>query len=114
MLKETLSRSRALLVTDAFFKSSSGCYLLNSTGRRVSASFSRSWTPAPPRATRKTLNAKKIFDMLAGGCGPAGAAAAIDAAHKDIRTGVPAERFGGQVLYTMAIETSYRCRKRKD
>lgn len=35
---------------------------------------------------------------------PAGAAAAIYAARKGIRTGVAAERFGGQVLDTMAIE----------
>ncbi len=38
------------------------------------------------------------------GGGPAGAAAAIYAARKGIRTGVAAERFGGQVLDTMAIE----------
>jgi alkyl hydroperoxide reductase subunit F len=36
--------------------------------------------------------------------GPAGAAAAIYAARKGIRTGVAAERFGGQVLDTLAIE----------
>ncbi|HRE43601.1 MAG TPA: alkyl hydroperoxide reductase subunit F, partial [Terricaulis sp.] len=38
------------------------------------------------------------------GGGPAGAAAAIYAARKGIRTGVAAERFGGQVLDTMSIE----------
>jgi alkyl hydroperoxide reductase subunit F len=38
------------------------------------------------------------------GGGPAGAAAAIYAARKGIRTGVVAERFGGQVLDTMGIE----------
>lgn len=38
------------------------------------------------------------------GGGPAGAAAAIYTARKGIRTGVVAERFGGQVLDTMAIE----------
>jgi alkyl hydroperoxide reductase subunit F len=38
------------------------------------------------------------------GGGPAGAASAIYAARKGIRTGVAAERFGGQVLDTMAIE----------
>ena len=42
--------------------------------------------------------------MLVVGGGPAGAAAAIYAARKGIRTGVVAERFGGQVLDTMAIE----------
>ncbi len=36
--------------------------------------------------------------------GPAGAAAAIYAARKGIRTGIAAERFGGQVLDTRAIE----------
>ena len=42
--------------------------------------------------------------MLVVGGGPAGAAAAIYAARKGIRTGIAAERFGGQVLDTMAIE----------
>ncbi len=42
--------------------------------------------------------------MLIVGAGPAGAAAAIYAARKGIRTGIVAERFGGQVLDTMAIE----------
>ncbi|MFZ4962954.1 MULTISPECIES: alkyl hydroperoxide reductase subunit F [Pseudomonas] len=50
------------------------------------------------------LNAKDAFDVLVVGGGPAGAAAAIYAARKGIRTGVAAERFGGQVLDTMAIE----------
>jgi len=44
------------------------------------------------------------FDVLVVGGGPAGAAAAIYAARKGIRTGVVAQRFGGQVLDTMAIE----------
>ncbi|MFA7664713.1 MAG: alkyl hydroperoxide reductase subunit F [Burkholderiaceae bacterium] len=50
------------------------------------------------------LAAKEAFDVLVVGGGPAGAAAAIYAARKGIRTGVVAERFGGQVLDTMAIE----------
>lgn len=50
------------------------------------------------------LNAKAPFDVLVIGGGPAGAAAAIYAARKGIRTGVAAERFGGQVLDTMSIE----------
>ncbi|WP_369940111.1 alkyl hydroperoxide reductase subunit F [Xanthomonas medicagonis] len=50
------------------------------------------------------LAAKAPFDVLVIGGGPAGAAAAIYAARKGIRTGVAAERFGGQVLDTMAIE----------
>jgi alkyl hydroperoxide reductase subunit F len=47
---------------------------------------------------------KPVFDMLIVGGGPAGAAAAIYAARKGIVTGVVAERFGGQVLDTLAIE----------
>ncbi len=42
--------------------------------------------------------------MLIVGGGPAGAAAAIYAARKGIRTGVVAERFGGQTLDTLGIE----------
>ncbi|MBU1691788.1 MAG: alkyl hydroperoxide reductase subunit F [Gammaproteobacteria bacterium] len=50
------------------------------------------------------LDAREAFDVLIVGGGPAGAAAAIYAARKGIRTGVVAERFGGQVMDTMAIE----------
>ncbi|KFX67694.1 alkyl hydroperoxide reductase [Pseudomonas taeanensis MS-3] len=60
-------------------------------------------TGASARDAEK-LNAKHAFDVLVVGGGPAGAAAAIYAARKGIRTGVAAERFGGQVLDTMAIE----------
>ncbi|BAN25670.1 alkyl hydroperoxide reductase subunit F [Caballeronia insecticola] len=52
----------------------------------------------------KELENKPVFDVLIVGGGPAGAAAAIYAARKGIATGVVAERFGGQVLDTMAIE----------
>ena len=47
---------------------------------------------------------KAPFDVLVVGGGPAGAAASVYAARKGIRTGIAAERFGGQVLDTMAIE----------
>jgi NADH-dependent peroxiredoxin subunit F len=50
------------------------------------------------------IRGKATFDVLVVGGGPAGAAAAIYAARKGIRTGVVAERFGGQVLDTMGIE----------
>jgi alkyl hydroperoxide reductase subunit F len=60
-------------------------------------------TNSAARAAEK-LAAKETFDVLVVGGGPAGAAAAIYAARKGIRTGVLAERFGGQVLDTMAIE----------
>jgi alkyl hydroperoxide reductase subunit F len=60
-------------------------------------------TGASKRDAEK-LSTKAPFDVLVVGGGPAGAAAAIYAARKGIRTGVAAERFGGQVLDTMAIE----------
>ena len=50
------------------------------------------------------LSAKDPYDVLIIGGGPAGAAAAVYAARKGIRTGVAAERFGGQTNDTMAIE----------
>ncbi|HEC73352.1 MAG TPA: alkyl hydroperoxide reductase subunit F [Methylophaga aminisulfidivorans] len=50
------------------------------------------------------LAAKDDFDVLIVGGGPAGASASIYAARKGIRTGIVAERFGGQVMDTMAIE----------
>jgi alkyl hydroperoxide reductase subunit F len=50
------------------------------------------------------LAKKDAFDVLVVGGGPAGASAAIYAARKGIRTGVIAERFGGQVSDTMGIE----------
>ncbi len=60
-------------------------------------------TGAVARAAEK-IAAKEPFDVLIVGGGPAGAAAAIYAARKGIRTGVVTERFGGQVLDTMGIE----------
>ena len=60
-------------------------------------------TGASAREAEK-IKTRDAFDVLVVGGGPAGAAAAIYAARKGIRTGVAAERFGGQVLDTMAIE----------
>jgi alkyl hydroperoxide reductase subunit F len=60
-------------------------------------------TGAATRAAEKIAK-KDVFDVLIVGGGPAGASAAIYAARKGIRTGVVAERFGGQVLDTMGIE----------
>ncbi|ULT57606.1 alkyl hydroperoxide reductase subunit F [Neobacillus drentensis] len=50
------------------------------------------------------LSDKEPFDVLVIGGGPAGASAAIYAARKGIRTGIVAERFGGQIMDTLGIE----------
>ena len=50
------------------------------------------------------IDAKAPYDVLIVGGGPAGAAAGVYAARKGIRTGIAAERFGGQVNDTLAIE----------
>ncbi|MFD1330060.1 alkyl hydroperoxide reductase subunit F [Mycoplana ramosa] len=60
-------------------------------------------TNSAARAAAK-LNEREPYEVLVIGGGPAGAAAAIYAARKGIRTGLAAERFGGQVLDTMSIE----------
>ncbi|MEC4717802.1 alkyl hydroperoxide reductase subunit F [Noviherbaspirillum sp. CPCC 100848] len=60
-------------------------------------------TGAAEREAAK-IGQKDVFDLLVVGGGPAGASAAIYSARKGIRTGVVAERFGGQVLDTMGIE----------
>ena len=60
-------------------------------------------TNAGKREAEK-IKAKAPYDVLVIGGGPAGAAAAIYAARKGIRTGLVCERFGGQVQDTLAIE----------
>ncbi|PEQ13017.1 alkyl hydroperoxide reductase subunit F [Novosphingobium sp. PC22D] len=60
-------------------------------------------TNAGARAAAK-IEGKDPFEVLVIGGGPAGASAAIYTARKGFRTGVAAERFGGQVLDTMGIE----------
>lgn len=60
-------------------------------------------TGAAARAA-EALKEREPYDVLIVGGGPAGAAAAVYAARKGIRTGLVAERFGGQVQDTMSIE----------
>lgn len=50
------------------------------------------------------LNDEAPFDALVIGSGPAGSAAAVYMARKGVRTGLLAERFGGQVNDTSGIE----------
>ena len=56
------------------------------------------------RRRASELSARAPYDILVVGGGPAGSAAAIYAARKGIRTGIAAERFGGQVLDTLGID----------
>ena len=60
-------------------------------------------TGAAQREAARLANVEP-FDVLIVGGGPAGAAAAVYAARKGIRTGIVAERFGGQTLDTLGIE----------
>ena len=57
-----------------------------------------------PARQAEALAAKDAYDVLIVGGGPAGAAAAVYAARKGIRTGIVAERMGGQTNDTMGIE----------
>ncbi|MEL4358231.1 MULTISPECIES: alkyl hydroperoxide reductase subunit F [unclassified Luteococcus] len=74
------------------------------TGRMDMADFvAKLDTGAGAKAASK-LNEREPYEVLVVGQGPAGASAAIYTARKGFRTGLVGERFGGQVLDTMAIE----------
>ncbi len=74
------------------------------SGRMLIEEFLSKLDTNADAAAAEKLSAKDPFDVLVVGGGPAGASAAIYAARKGIRTGVVAERFGGQVMDTLAIE----------
>jgi alkyl hydroperoxide reductase subunit F len=73
-------------------------------GRMELADILSKVDPGAAAGAAEKISAKEPFDVLVIGAGPAGSAAAIYAARKGIRTGIVAERFGGQVLDTLAIE----------
>ncbi|NVD44883.1 alkyl hydroperoxide reductase subunit F [Qipengyuania atrilutea] len=56
------------------------------------------------KKTAETLSAKEPFEVLVVGGGPAGAAASVYTARKGFRTGIAAERLGGQLNDTLGIE----------
>lgn len=73
-------------------------------GRMDVEEFLRKLDTGAVKREAEKISAKEPFDMLIVGGGPAGAAAAIYAARKGIRTGIVAERMGGQLMDTMDIE----------
>jgi len=75
-----------------------------SQGRMELAGILSKVDPGAAAGAAEKISAKDPFEVLVIGAGPAGSAAAIYAARKGIRTGIVAERFGGQVLDTLAIE----------
>lgn len=74
------------------------------SGRMTMAEILEKLDSTAAASAREDLSARDPYDVLVVGAGPAGAAAAVYAARKGIRTGVVGERVGGQVLDTEDIE----------
>ncbi|WP_448564722.1 alkyl hydroperoxide reductase subunit F [Thalassotalea ganghwensis] len=77
---------------------------LFSQGRMTLADILKKVDKNADKKQAEKINQKEAFDVLIVGGGPAGASAAIYAARKGIRTGIVADKFGGQVLDTVGIE----------
>jgi len=73
-------------------------------GRMLLAEIIAKLDADAPRREAESLDGRAPYDVLVVGGGPAGAAAAVYAARKGIRTGLAAERMGGQLLDTVGIE----------
>ena len=84
------------------------CVFLNGEpfgqGRMLLAEIIAKLDADAPRREAESLDGRAPYDVLVVGGGPAGAAAAVYAARKGIRTGIAAERLGGQLLDTVGIE----------
>src|ERR1700678_2504838 len=84
------------------------CVFLNGEpfgqGRMLLAEIIAKLDADAPRREAQSLEGRAPYDVLVVGGGPAGAAAAVYAARKGIRTGIAAERMGGQLLDTVGIE----------
>ncbi|HIW96077.1 MAG TPA: alkyl hydroperoxide reductase subunit F [Candidatus Corynebacterium gallistercoris] len=74
------------------------------SGRMTIEDFVRKLDSGAAAREAAKLNEKPVYDVLVIGQGPAGAAASIYVARKGLNVGLVGERFGGQVLDTMAIE----------
>lgn len=73
-------------------------------GRTTIEQFLARLDPGASAREAAKLNEQDPYDILVVGQGPAGVSAAIYTARKGVRTALVGQRFGGQVLDTMAIE----------
>ncbi len=77
---------------------------LFSQGKMSIAEILSKLDPKLSEKNKETINDKEPFDILVIGGGPSGASAAVYSARKGLRTGIVADRFGGQVADTVSIE----------